>query len=124
MNNIIEKWSKTGLLEGIEDSLRKQFVAETLEKTANWLVIQANKEPIKINEDTTGIILPMMGRVSRETDHFFQVSNILDKFMETKGQFIQETIDLTGKDRNYEELICELYSVIVLNLIKDESDKN
>lgn len=67
MNKLVDKWKAAGLLEGIEDELRREFVANNLENTAKWLFKVSNYPNPRTNSELfSGILLSCVGRISRK----------------------------------------------------------
>lgn len=66
MNNITEKWRKTGILEGLENETQCNEVASALESMEAKLI--DNKPYTKESEQFVSMILPIVRRVYEEVN--------------------------------------------------------
>lgn len=108
MTKITEIWKKTGLLEGIEDDLRKDFVANNLEITAKWLVKTARNPDKSVDhiELFSEMILLLIRNFSTKETFRVNLEMILDKLLEQferNGKLIPEPL---VKDNLIDEQQC------------------
>ena len=65
--NLINKWQKTGLLEGLGADYEKSGMAVLLENQAKQLVSEANSTGTTSNsEEWSGVALPLVRRIFAE----------------------------------------------------------
>jgi hypothetical protein len=65
--NLVNKWSKTGLLEGIDADIEKSHMAILLENQAKQLIEEATRTGTSANsEQWAGVALPLVRRVFAE----------------------------------------------------------
>lgn len=116
---LIKKWTSTGLLHGIEDDLRKQFVAKNLEDTANWLVRLANTpgRTIENSEQLSAIIIPAICRISREETFDVSIDFLLDTFIEKFKEVDFSPEYFQERSSKCEEHLTDIYSVLLKRII-------
>ena len=116
---LIKKWTKTGLLHGIEDDLRKQFVARNLEDAANWLVRFANNTDKKIEntEQLTGTLLPAICRISREETFDVSIDWLFNTFIEKFSDIDLPPEYFEGKSLKCHEHLTDIYTVLLKRII-------
>ena len=65
--NLVTKWEKTGLLEGIESDFERSSIATLLENQARELVKEASSTGTSANsEEWAGVALPLVRRIFSE----------------------------------------------------------
>lgn len=73
-SDLVKKWSGTGLLETAIDPLRKKFVAEKLEETADWMIV---------NQCGLGNLLVVVARIAKIPEIVsFDVSTTINLILE------------------------------------------
>lgn len=109
---LVQKWHGTGLLNGIEDELRKIFVVKNLESASKWLVKLANEQRIWItsSELFSGIILPLTARISRNQTFDEPIESLLEKIIPIFN-FFDEFI--VPADRKLRDRIFDLETRII-----------
>ena len=127
MNSLVDKWEKTGLLFGIEDELRRRFVANNLEFAARWLVIIANDGSRKIDdiEQLSGVVIPVVARVSITETFDLPINIALDKLLEISEDINlpMEYLEDDQKKWNFESYLTSIYSELLKRIIEIEEPK-
>lgn len=120
---LIQKWHSSGLLSGIEDVLRKEFVAKNLDDAAKWLVKLANESEkrIKHSEIFSGVVLPLVSRISRNHTFDEPIELLLEKtipiFNFFDGHIIPSDKELRNRIYDLDTRIIDLLeSMLVIYL--------
>lgn len=122
MNKLVQKWKSTGLLEGIEDELRKEFVATNLEESAKWLVKTANYSNEQIDSELlSAIILPCVCRISRKMVFKIKITDAIERSMSVFTSIIQILPEYNRIDINEIELkLTDIMENVLYFTIKKE----
>ena len=64
--SLVNKWEKTGLLEGISEEYNKHNTAILLENQAKQLISEANATSTSTAEEWNGVALPLVRRIFGE----------------------------------------------------------
>ena len=65
INQLVEKWEHSGLLEG---AVNKESIAKTLEYAASWFLEYVPKDDVKKLNTSAAIVLPTIRRVLGDRD--------------------------------------------------------
>lgn len=74
IKELVERWEKTGLLEGITKNKDKERISQLLENCARYLIDTEKKG--EVTTEICGVMLPCVRRISEQTNCLFDFKEL------------------------------------------------